>query len=498
VRARLAVIAVAAALAGVGVFLWRRSEPAPAPAAASPSVAPAAALSVDAGGASAPRFDELPEDSEPEDPADDPSAPCAFEGTVTERGQPASGASVALRDGGESVKTDQRGHFRLEARCADGAVRATRGTSSGIASGYPAPDAALEIELGDGSALIATVDDATGAVVPARAINLLRGHLEGGELQGYTAIGFDARQTAEGTLIAGLAGGPYEVSVWADGYALADATPFEVHAPQRTAVKIPLTRTRPIVGRVVDATDRPVAGAQISCAGDDDKSTVAGGDGAFSLPCDPSERCVVARHAEHSAAAVRGSSGTPVKIVLGRPAVLELEVKSARGEGVPHAELTLSDKSECGLRLWKETDASGRARAEDVPPGSYVARAHADGWASSDEIDVTVTEGSVARASLVLPDALRISGTVLTSTGAPAAGAHVKACKVLKGSVPTNGNGVMGQFRAEVKTDGTFELTGLSRTAYAVDAQSADGQQLTEMAIVDAGTTGEVLRFPRP
>jgi hypothetical protein len=493
---------VAAVLALGGVIVWMWSGPAPAPPSG-PAPAPAsatAAESVDAGGATAARLDDLPEDPEPEDPPDEPPRRCAFEGTVTEHGEPAAGAIVVALDGGEAVKTDQRGHFRLDGvACAMGAVRATRGGSSAVRGGYPARDVQMSIVLGDGSALIVTVDDATGAVVPATRLNLLRGRRNGDEFLGYTSMDFDAQRTEGGTLIPGLPSGPYEISACADGYGcsvleVAQAQ-FEVRAPQRTVVRIPLTRERPTTGRVVDATDRPVAGARVSCAWEDDTVAMTGADGTFSLPCLGSEHCVVARHPEHGAAAARVTPGTPVKIVLGRPAVLELEVRTPRGQPIPRAAVTLVDNGECGLQLDRETDASGRARVEDLPKGSYVATAHADGWANSDEVSVTVTEGSVTRASLVLPEGLRISGTVLTSNGAPAAGARVKASLVRDGIVPMNINGVMGEVSTETNADGTFELTGLSRGSYGIDAVRAGGEELTDITIADAGTRGEVLRF---
>jgi hypothetical protein len=63
---------LAAVLAVGAVIFWLRSDSAPGPSSA-PAPAPvvAAAATVDAGGASAARLDDLPEDPEPEDPPDE-------------------------------------------------------------------------------------------------------------------------------------------------------------------------------------------------------------------------------------------------------------------------------------------------------------------------------------------------------------------------------------------------------------------------------------------
>jgi hypothetical protein len=191
---------------------------------------------------------------------------------------------------------------------------------------------------------------------------------------------------------------------------------------------------------------------------------------------------------------VEGS--VPARLVLDRPSTLEIDVKSTRGEPVPNASVWLVAAGACPFNLEVDVDSAGTAKVTDAPAGTYTATARAEGWANSDAREASVVAGSVTRVSLVMPDALRISGTVLTATGAAAVGARVKACHLMGSGVPSNANGVMGEQVAKVGPDGTFVLSGLSRATYALDAISADSHSLTELMFADAGTVGAVLRFP--
>jgi hypothetical protein len=246
---------------------------------------------------------------------------------------------------------------------------------------------------------------------------------------------------------------------------------------------------------VVDGSDRPIAGAHVSCGWNNEKRVETTEDGAFTFYCTPQDPCIVVRHPGYAAIAAPVNRDAPVVVVLPPNATLELRVTSTRGAAIPGATVWLTRAGACSVAVDAETNELGAARVVDAPVGRYRARAVAEGWADSDEVDVEVTSGLVTQAALVMPEPLHISGVVLAADGAPAVGARVKGCRVRGSAIPANGRGIMAEVVATVGSNGEFVLTGLSNTRYAVDALSVDGESVADMELLDAGTTGATLRF---
>jgi protocatechuate 3,4-dioxygenase beta subunit len=160
-------------------------------------------------------------------------------------------------------------------------------------------------------------------------------------------------------------------------------------------------------------------------------------------------------------------------LVATRLVTVEGTVTSAQGGPVTQGMVSLMPADTMGTMMFMgpgnmgRIEQNGRFRINNVPPGRYVAQVNSGRGGESGEIGrVSVTVGSekVENVGIVMMPGGRITGRVITDTGAPLpsvpdmGGMRVFANPVTPGSSMMFGG---GEDNGRVRPNGTFELRGL-------------------------------------
>ena len=430
----------------------------------------------------------------------DPGGAPVAGAVVTSHGASAWGRQGDPRRDGVTTKRD--GSFRFEALPA-GTVR-FEATHRGFASGRS------ELVSLDG------VHDKTGVVVKLEAGATVTGVVmtQGGQpvpgarvraaVKSRSMLVRQARQAYaddQGRFV--LADVP---RVALDLVAQADAgasssTPVDVSKPPYKAdVTLTLDLDGAIAGIVVDRADQPVEGAQVVAWPDLSKGMDALG--AFRLRGLPEEltdaggrftisglakgtyelRAMPPGAAGDFADAmlrdpVRAKAGdSGVKVVLPRDGGIKGKVAFADGSA-PEM-FTVSLGFAAGAPFSGE---KGAFALNDVAPRSYTVTVQGPGFDTHKVHDVVVSEGQVADlGTITVAKGRTISGRVVTADGQPAAGATVRAGRMLFGDGSSSkaafGGSPMArnQKSTEADEDGQFRLYGVGNGTLAIVAEHQD------------------------
>jgi beta-lactamase regulating signal transducer with metallopeptidase domain/peroxiredoxin len=154
-----------------------------------------------------------------------------------------------------------------------------------------------------------------------------------------------------------------------------------------------LTRGAPVGGRVVDAQDRPVAGAEVGWLEADDTSafhddlptTTTDADGRFAFPhARPGRLMLQVKAAGHAPAlqpAEAKAGSEPATIRLGPPRAMVGRVVDTRGEPIPDAFVNVDTwRGSRALGVYLKTDAEGRFRWDDAPVETVLLNASRTGY----------------------------------------------------------------------------------------------------------------------
>ncbi len=348
---------------------------------------------------------------------------------VDAAGLPASGASVVVSGSGvwppRSATTDAGGHFAMPS-LPGGVyeVRASRGTdvAEPVAPLWiePGEDRSVRCTLGPGQSLSGVVTDAaTGRALSGARVALTEDGISTAPRAAST--GDDGRFVFDGML-------PRTHTLWVrlPGYAPREAVPV---IPGGDALAVRLDPAASIDGIVLDVRGRAVANAQVEVIARD---------------LDNRPRWVTAASTGFQDALFNAQSGRPAALVPRG----DLGVLPGRVPVVPVVPGALAASVESvGFR----TDADGRFRITDLPPGSAVVSVSHPGYARAVAPPVTLIAARSTEQEIVLHPGGTVRGRVISERRLPTAGIEIE---LRSPSDP------MPQ-RALTTLDGTFNFIGV-------------------------------------
>lgn len=379
--------------------------------------------------------------------------PCALrvEGRVLERGVAAPGARVRPRGGGPEVRADGAGRFVLEGLDCSGRTELLAESATGVG------ERAIEPLSEDTTGADISLETAGGLrvrVVEARSGRLL----EGASVQSPAAPEAVWREEDVGHFRAApLMPGPHGLIVRAPGHGAVQRV-LEVGAGPETEVEIELPLESVLAGRILGPEGLGMEGARIHLMGpglSGAEEVLTGADGRFEvrgLTEDTYE--LRAERAGYLSVTreLRLPRTEPLELSLAPAAAVAVKVLGARGKPVEQAAVFLSLVGEGRGETVREegTDARGVVSFGGLVPGSYIAKARAPGYLTSEPVPVEAWDEEAVPVTLVLREGLTLSGRVRDARGVPVAEAQV----VLMGDGASVGS---------TRTDGQgrFTLSGL-------------------------------------
>jgi 5-hydroxyisourate hydrolase-like protein (transthyretin family) len=415
-------------------------------------------------------------------------APRVLAGRVTLDGAPAEGAAVTLEgqhrkgtvragaDGAFEFGALHAGEYHvvaaLQQRVASASVEVSRRRD--------ARDVALA--LGAGVDVDGVVVDDAGAPVEGARVTLDR--LAPRRRAGIAS----ARTDAAGRFRVGpVEPGQLEVSATRDGYLADGDERTRVVAVERATARVVLRRASRIEGTIVDPDGEGVAGAYVVATPQGrgphergSRSVVSGEDGAFALDLRGGGHALDVEHDAFRRVKVPVEApARGVRVVLPRGAAVEGEVLDEEGRPAAGAEVALGpagdDAPERLAHRSARADAHGRFRLAGLDGGSalVVARRSAEEGGGVAGARVEVPAEGTARAVLRFEAGLTLSGSVVTTDGAPVPDASVTAL-VDRRDARRDDPAVrlLADAPAEAVTDpaGRFTLRGLRPGGYLVSA----------------------------
>jgi protocatechuate 3,4-dioxygenase beta subunit len=293
------------------------------------------------------------------------------------------------------------------------------------------------------------------------------------------------------------AGSAYELSLKKDGYAPArlEIPPLEPDRPAE--IRVVLKAGRLCFGRVLDGSNRPVAGARVKLepaqakdpriaiarrlrqGGDDSAESVSGASGRFELRDLPAGSYDLAVKARGFASLTvpglivpEGQGATDLGTVALAPGIgVAGVVVDSRGQPIAGAEVRAATPQSPSSFIFRSVETTP-ADAVSAADGSFVLEDRSTG----EILDIAVTHpdygpGSAPGVSvpasqpirITLPATRRVEGRVVTPDGQPLSGATVLASEMILRSL--GGSQMMGsnRFHRAVTTDeGTFSISGVA------------------------------------
>lgn len=348
---------------------------------------------------------------------------------VDASGLPAAGASVIVSGSGvwppRTATTDANGRFAMPS-LPGGVyeVRASRGTdvAEPVAPLWiePGEDRSVRCTLGPGQSLSGVVTDAaSGRALPGARVALTEDGIS--TAPRAAATGDDGRFVFDGML-------PRTHTLWVrlPGYAPREAMPV---VPGGDALAVRLDPAASIDGIVLDVRGRAVANAQVEVIARD---------------LDNRPRWVTAASTGFQDALFNAQSGRPAALVPRG----DLGVLPGRVPIVPVVPGALAASVDTvGFR----TDANGRFRITDLPPGSAIVSVSHPGYARAVAPPVTLIAARATEQEIVLHPGGTLRGRVVSERRLPTAGIEIELRS------PTD---PMPQ-RALTTLDGTFNFIGI-------------------------------------
>lgn len=309
--------------------------------------------------------------------------------------------------------------------------------------------------------------------------------------------------------------GRHHLVVRADGLAsqVLDGVRVPLDAPLRIALAAPTA----VRGRVLDAQQRPLAGALVLCEAlapspalpvrpEELPTELWGGtrtaaDGTFELSdVPPGMRRVIALcsgHAPRSSASfelVAGAAQQLGDLVLGHGGSIAGRVEHGDGAPWPNVRVLASSMNFDGAPLLfdlDEADAQGRYRIEHLPAGPYVVMHFGDvarrAAAPEALLPARVREGETTALDFVDPRALlTLTGRVTQPDGTPAANYSLTL-----GLAQDQGETWKG---ATTDADGVYAFRGLEPGTWELHGGRNMALAMTRIAVVELAGRGEVVR----
>jgi hypothetical protein len=413
---------------------------------------------------------------------------------VTSDGEPAPGADVSIQPEGAKAQvnqvltTDAAGLFTARS-LADG-VYTVLATRAGLVSdrvrgivGAGVPELELRLKLEAGASLAGTVRDAT----------------DGSTLAGClvtTAFGQSISCDHAGRFILGpLSPGDVPLRVGAAGYAPRDVT-VSLTRRTRASADVALTRGASVAGTVLDPDHKPFRGARIRSshyaldgAPPAEVETTSDAKGRFTLdgvaPGRATFQATASGYAETAGVELLLLSGDHregVELTLTTGGAIAGRVLTSAGQGIAGAQvqaIRLSDKAVAASTL---STNDGAYRLDGLGDGDYTVVATSNGSRGvSPNLHVKTREET--NADVTLGEEF-VTGRVVTSSGAPVAGAVV----IVVSSMSS------GQGQQATSTDGAgkFRVDGLVGAPYRVQAK-AEGKGSVEVRGVAAKAQVELV-----
>lgn len=445
--------------------------------------------------------------------------------------QPLAGALVWLSpDPGAFARTDARGTYRLAAIEADGAqLQAEAAGHLPLARRFPwkreTPLPGPTLSLDPASAAAGVVVDGAGKPLPGTRLQAVlktsvrqRLFSRSGQAERRAAAGPDGRFRLDRL----LAGETWEIRATLPGYApsrvtLPDLAPGKV----RDGLRIVLGRGRTAFGRVVDRSEKPVPGADVSLAASTGELPVrreANGLDAWAAVTDPAGRFTIPALPEGKVDLRVGKSGfAPVTVralaippgegpfdlgtvILEPGAEVRGIVTGRDGRPIEGAEVhaardlrRLRFAAQAGAPIDRKpeavTGADGRFAIPDLRKGDRI-----DLWVRAAGHRPGTVEGVAAPnerpVRIVLDRGVRVAGRVVDAGKRPVAGAHLS----LRAERPGGERGLIrfvGGVNASAVSDedGRFTFEGMTPGTAELDATAAGFQpaKLENVAIPEKG-----------
>ncbi|HEX7580227.1 MAG TPA: carboxypeptidase-like regulatory domain-containing protein, partial [Thermoanaerobaculia bacterium] len=414
-------------------------------------------------------------------------------GTIrrSDRQTPAGGVLVRFEALGKTrwVETGADGSFVLK--------EVPAGTGTLLADGGDAGFA--EILGARASANPVTANLTPGARLEGRVVNAVNGKPV--PRAKVTALGprglLSTRSGADGRyLLRNFVPGRFQVRGDEPRYTPWEKSGVVVRAGEIRKLDLPLTPGVSISGKVVDETGAPVAGAKGSLspatqtgirsflrglAGQEETAFVSGSNGAFRasrLRSGDNLRLTV-NHPSYEAGALAGLKLLPgtvrsgLTVVLRQGMVLSGIVKDEKQEGVPGAEVTLTEarsfgNARGGMMLNMAGPMAGRPENEKtggdgsftfrgLSPGDYQVQVRRSGYATETVAPIKLVRGEVPKpVEVFLAPGAAIAGSVKLKDGTPLAGRIIM-------TRPPGGRGGLALSGGQQPTgpDGLFVLDGL-------------------------------------
>lgn len=280
--------------------------------------------------------------------------------------------------------------------------------------------------------------------------------------------------------------GFYEVSTWAQGYALVvkKADTGKVSAGREIALEFVLEREKEIRGMVTDKDHRPLGGVRIRAALDGARNALSRGraltdpkEGRFVLKNLRPGRYILSARKEGylPAFASNVQAGTRnVRIVMKRAAAVTGRVVVAK-TGKPMQEFLVGVYADRAMRpgaprpmvrAWERIrDPEGRFRVEGLQRGRYVVAVRAEGYTDGYSDPLALEEEAVGGpVTISLERGFVLTGEVIDAHGRPVAGARVEL--------------VPGAFRPDL-------MPGISSIFSKVEGISPSETPLNRIALTD-------------
>jgi protocatechuate 3,4-dioxygenase beta subunit len=372
----------------------------------------------------------------------------------------------------EWATTDPEGYFTIPVVPAGAfwfaAIDDVRSPAATQSLDIDRPHTGLTITVSSGRALIGTVHDAKGGLVPYATISLEVSTVPAGS----KSLALARRVTTNvhgGFTIAGLIRGTYQARAESDMGVSALST-LEVGEPLEYNVDFVLEPTDSAIEGFISNTDRiPVTNRPIYAVSVSDGSLAHGSLGLS----DASGRFLISglRPGKYTLW-FHDRHGTPIKAALATAGDMNVRL-TVPSTGSVRADVILSDAGKLpasfsirlsggnGTLLYK-TGTRGHFKITDVPPGKYTILLGAPDFADTLIDNVQVHPGKITDLGTIVTQVGRVvRGRVLSSDGRPVSGADVIVAQAPFAERDGNSKEWYGSRASRSDADGAFAISGV-------------------------------------
>lgn len=255
-----------------------------------------------------------------------------------------------------------------------------------------------------------------------------------------------------------------------------------------------------ITGRVVDERGEAISGATIRISKSDTERpwlTQTSDDGRFTVDTlhEGVHHVVASARGHVSAARVEVETGSaPLEITLERVSLVAGRVIRPDGRAAADASVVIA-----GSGIWParrvETNAEGRFRFGDIPPGIYEVRASAGDLVAEPRRGLEVAPGKPAFLTFALREGFALRGIVRdAASGAPIEGAEITVSgQALDVAPRTATSGTDGRFTIRGLTPGAWLVSAFADGYVPINAREHESRAPLELALDPAATLAGVV-----